>query len=245
MANKSWIYGVHTVRMLLTHHPERVLCVAFSSGAEEKKTEPLEALARSHHIPIARMSRSEMDAVAQGEVHQGVAAQCAPLPQYDPIELLEQLKEPPFLLMLDGIQDPHNLGACLRTAHCAGVHAVLIPQDRASGLTAVARKVASGAAELTPTITVKNLARTIAELKEYNVWFHGASGDAPQSVFDADLRGGICWVMGAEGAGLRTLTKQSCDVLVSIPMVGAVESLNVSVATGVVLYETLRQRKRS
>ncbi|AWI77081.1 23S rRNA (guanosine(2251)-2'-O)-methyltransferase RlmB [Parazoarcus communis] len=157
-------------------------------------------------------------------------------------DVLESLDEPALLLVLDGVQDPHNLGACLRVADAVGAHAVIAPKDRAVGLNATAVKVASGAADTVPYITVTNLARALREMQEAGVWIIGAAGEAEQSVFDVDQKGPVAWVLGAEGDGLRRLTRDTCDVLAKIPMLGSVESLNVSVASGICLFEARRQR---
>jgi 23S rRNA (guanosine2251-2'-O)-methyltransferase len=159
-------------------------------------------------------------------------------------ELLDALQEPPLLLVLDGVTDPHNLGACLRVANAAGAHAVIAPKDRAAGINPTVSKVASGAAELTPYLMVTNLARTLDELKERNIWVVGTTDDAPQDLYSADLPESLAWVLGAEGEGMRRLTRERCDLLVRIPMLGGVESLNVSVAAGVVLYESVRRSAR-
>lgn len=163
----------------------------------------------------------------------------------DLFDILDSLKEPPFLLILDGVQDPHNLGACLRSADAAGVHAVIAPKDRAVSLTDTVRKIACGAAEHVPFVTVTNLARTLKELKEAGLWLVGTADGAEQSLYDIDLTGPLALVMGAEGKGLRRLTREHCDFLVHIPMAGSVECLNVSVATGVCLFEAVRQRRRT
>jgi 23S rRNA (guanosine2251-2'-O)-methyltransferase len=175
--------------------------------------------------------------------HQGVAARVQPLPTSNSLDdLLDELKEPPLLLVLDGVTDPHNLGACLRVADGAGAQAVIAPKDHAVGVNATVAKVASGAAETVPYFMVTNLARTLGELKERSIWCVGTSDDAPKTLYQADLKGPVALVLGAEGSGLRQLTRKTCDELVSIPMRGAVESLNVSVASGLCLYEALRQR---
>jgi 23S rRNA (guanosine2251-2'-O)-methyltransferase len=175
--------------------------------------------------------------------HQGVAARVEPIEQKHSLDdLLDGLEQPPLLLVLDGVTDPHNLGACLRVADGAGAHAIIAPKDHAVGVNATVAKVASGAAETVPYFMVTNLARTLGELKERNIWCIGTSDDAPKTVYQVDLKGPVALVLGAEGAGLRQLTRKTCDELVSIPMRGAVESLNVSVASGICLYEALRQR---
>jgi 23S rRNA (guanosine2251-2'-O)-methyltransferase len=191
------------------------------------------------------MDRERLDGLAQHGRHQGVLARIVdtPIPYRDIHDILESdLDEPPFFLVLDGVEDPHNLGACLRVADAMGVHAVIAPKDRAAGLNATVRKVASGAAETVPFIAVTNLARTLRELKEAGVFLVGTTAEAEQDLFESKLQGPIAMVLGAEGRGLRRLTAETCDALVGIPMFGTVESLNVSVATGICLYEVRRQR---
>jgi 23S rRNA (guanosine2251-2'-O)-methyltransferase len=192
------------------------------------------------------MQREELDHLTQHGNHQGVLAYTKQLKTFgeaDLKHLLVNLTEPPFLLVLDGVQDPHNLGACFRSADAAGVHAIIAPKDKAVGITPVVSKVASGAAETVPFIQVTNLARTLEQLKELGVWIYGAAGEAEKTLYQTDLRGPIAIVLGAEGEGLRRLTRERCDLLVKIPMQGSVSSLNVSVATGVFLFEAVRQRK--
>jgi 23S rRNA (guanosine2251-2'-O)-methyltransferase len=188
---------------------------------------------------------AQLDKLAAGERHQGVVAELLPRagdPETQLEEALEAAGDAPLLLVLDGVQDPHNLGACLRSADAAGVAAVLVPRDRAAGLTPVVRKVAAGAAETVPLVAVVNLARTLRELKERGVWLVGTDDSAEKTLYDAELTGPVALVMGSEGEGMRRLTRECCDQLVSIPMAGAVESLNVSVAAGVALFEAVRQR---
>jgi 23S rRNA (guanosine2251-2'-O)-methyltransferase len=194
-------------------------------------------------VRVIAVDGKRLDGMAGGTRHQGVVAQAEPLkmPQFID-DVLENLKEAPLLLVLDGVQDPHNLGACLRVADGAGAHAVIAPKDRSVGLTASAIKVSSGASESVPYIVVTNLARTMRDLKDRGVWLMGADDGAPQSIYQAKLDGPLGLVLGAEGEGLRRLTKDSCDGLVSIPMLGSVESLNVSVASGICLYEARRRR---
>jgi 23S rRNA (guanosine2251-2'-O)-methyltransferase len=197
---------------------------------------------------VRQVDPSDLDRVVPGVNHQGVAARSATPTagnERDLDDLLDRLVEPAFLLVLDGVQDPHNLGACLRTCDAAGAHAIIAPRDNAVGLTPAACKVASGAAGRVPYIQVTNLARTLRRLQEQGVWLVGTAGEAETSLFDADLRGPLALVMGGEERGLRRLTREHCDLLVSLPMIGRVESLNVSVATGVALYEALRQRTRA
>jgi 23S rRNA (guanosine2251-2'-O)-methyltransferase len=194
-------------------------------------------------VRVIMSDRARLDGMLGSGKHQGVVARVSAVQlPLDIDEVLENINEPALLLVLDGVQDPHNLGACLRVADAMGVHAVLAPKDRAVGLNATARKVASGAAETVPFIPVTNLARTLRDLKDKGVWTIGAAGEAEQDLFGTRLKGPLAWVMGAEGEGLRRLTRDVCDELVRIPMFGAVESLNVSVASGICLYETRRQR---
>jgi 23S rRNA (guanosine2251-2'-O)-methyltransferase len=215
-------------------------------GRDAGRVAEIQALAQRSGVAVSAASTEQLDKLAEGGRHQGVVAEIQPR-SVDPETLLEEVLETagatPFLLVLDGVQDPHNLGACLRSADAAGVHAVIAPRDRASGLTPVVRKVAAGAAESVPFIAVVNLARTLRELKDRGIWLVGTDDSADKALYDVDLKGPLAIVLGGEGEGLRRLTRESCDMLVRIPMAGAVESLNVSVATGVVLYEAVRQRK--
>jgi 23S rRNA (guanosine2251-2'-O)-methyltransferase len=241
-------YGVHSVRVLLLRHPDRVsqLWLGQERDAAARLAE-LRELAQQAGVPVAAAGADELDRLAQGERHQGAVAAIVPRAG-DPETQLEEALEacgttPPLLLVLDGVTDPHNLGACLRSADAAGAAAVVVPRDRAAGLTPVVRKVAAGAAETVPLVAVVNLARSLRELKERGVWLVGTSDDAPRTLYEADLRGPTALVLGSEGEGMRRLTREACDELVSIPMAGAVESLNVSVATGVALFEAVRQRR--
>ena len=240
-------YGLHTVRMLLERHPERVRRVLLLGGRDAGRVAELRAAATRAGVQVATADAAQLDRLAEGERHQGVVAELNPRAG-DPETQLEQALEAagakPLLLVLDGVTDPHNLGACLRSADAAGVHAVVAPRDRAAGLTPVARKVAAGAAETLPFVQVVNLARTLRELKERGLWLVGTAGESTRSIYDVDLTGPIAIVMGSEGEGMRRLTRECCDELVRIPMAGAVESLNVSVATGGVLFEAARQRGR-
>ena len=199
--------------------------------------------ARDSGMRMIESDNERLAKLAGGHGHQGVVAVVALLPQNHSLDdLLDTIQGPPLLLVLDGVTDPHNLGACLRVADGAGAHAVIAPKDHAAGINATVAKVASGAAETMPYFMVTNLARTLGELKERSIWVIGTSGDAPRSIYQADLKVPTALVLGAEGDGMRQLTRKNCDELVSIPMRGAVESLNVSVASGVCLYEALRQR---
>ena len=213
------------------------------SGRHDARARDLMQLAEESGVRVITTPNDKLDALAGPDKHQGVIAKIAPLKQhYDLDELLEDLKEPPLLLVLDGVQDPHNLGACLRTADAFGVHAVIAPKDRAVGINQTVSKVACGAAETVPFIAVTNLARTLRDMKDKGVWIAGTAADADHDLFSAKLDGPLAWVLGAEGAGMRRLTRELCDFTVNIPMFGTVESLNVSVSTGVCLFETRRQR---
>ncbi len=239
------VYGIHVVESLLKREPERVLEVWVERARNDKRVQPVLDLVAQHHIALNRCARQALEDLTQASPHQGVVARCVGAAVRNESELdalLDSLGSTPFLLVLDGVQDPHNLGACLRTADAAGVQAVIIPKDNSAGLTATVRKVASGAAESVPLFAVTNLSRCLEKLKSRNIWLMGAAGESEQSVYDVDLQGPLAIVMGAEGKGLRRLTRETCDVLMHIPMQGSVESLNVSVATGVCLYEALRQR---
>jgi 23S rRNA (guanosine2251-2'-O)-methyltransferase len=239
------IYGLHAVRMMLERHPARVLGVRLTGARADPRVHAIEALAREHHLPVQRVDPRELSRRVGDVVHQGVTADVTPLPPWREDELLAALvgAKSPLLLALDGVQDPHNLGACLRTADACGVLAVVVPQDRAAQLTPAARKVAVGAAETTPVVTVTNLVRTLKLLKDAGLWVVGADAEAEKTAAQLDLRGPTVAVLGAEGAGLRQLTRRHCDFLARLPQLGAVESLNVSVAAGMLLYEALRQRE--
>jgi len=238
-------YGIHAVRVLLARNPERIRRLLVTSGRDAARLVELKSLAQRAGVQVGATDDASLDRLADGGRHQGVVAEITPRggdPETQLEEALEAAQGAPLLLVLDGVQDPHNLGACLRSADAAGVTAVIVPRDRAAGLTAVARKVAAGAAETVPFIPVVNLARALRDLKERGVWLVGTDDAADRTLFEADLTGPLALVMGSEGEGLRRLTRECCDQLVSIPMAGAVESLNVSVATGVVLFEAVRQR---
>jgi 23S rRNA (guanosine2251-2'-O)-methyltransferase len=245
MTNKEYIFGLHAVQAILNKQAERVIRVCFFPERKDKKLEALISQAKKLNIPVEQASRQELDRMTHDANHQGVVAFCSPLHTYgesDLKSLLENLNEPPFILILDGVQDPHNLGACFRSADAAGVHAIIAPKDKAVGITPVVSKVASGAAETIPFIQVTNLARTMEQLKESGVWLYGADAEATQTLYQTKLTGSVGIVLGAEGSGMRRLTRELCDVLLNIPMYGSVSSLNVSVATGVFLFEAVRQR---
>lgn len=247
MAVKELVYGLHAVVAALERNDATVVNLWVQRNRQDARIEYLLEAAAAAGVSVHQTERETLDKMVHGAPHQGVVAQCRLPDTRGEAELeafLEKLREPALLLVLDGVQDPHNLGACLRTADAAGAHAVIAPRDRAVGLTATARKVACGAAESVPFFQVTNLARTLRMLQEHGVWLIGAAGEAEKGLFDVELRGPIALLLGAEEKGLRRLTREHCDLLVRIPMHGAVESLNVSVATGVLLYEALRQRSR-
>ncbi|MFN2348661.1 MAG: 23S rRNA (guanosine(2251)-2'-O)-methyltransferase RlmB [Thioalkalivibrio sp.] len=244
MAESQQIFGLHAVLAALQRTPTPVQTLWVDAGRKDARMREILDAARKAGVPVERVDAATLDQRCPGERHQGVVAarEAAPtVTEADLPDLVGQVQNP-LLLVLDGVTDPHNLGACLRTADAAGVTAVIVPRDRAAGLTPVARKVASGAAESVPFVQVTNLARTLDQLKQAGVWVVGTSGDAPQTVYQVDLKGPMALIMGAEGQGMRRLTRERCDLLIHIPMQGAVESLNVSVATGVCLFEAVRQR---
>ncbi len=239
------IFGLHAVSALLNKQPERVLRLAVLNERHDQKMLALLVLAKQLGIKIELVTRAALDQLTKKANHQGIVAYCQPAKRYteqDLETLLSDLKTPAFLLILDGVQDPHNLGACLRSADAAGAHAVIAPKDKSVGLTPAVCKVASGAAETVPFIQVTNLARTLRFLKEQNIWLFGAAGDAAQSLYQADLTTSLAIILGAEGTGMRRLTREHCDLLLQVPMQGSVASLNVSVAAGIFLFETVRQR---
>jgi len=246
MKSTETIFGLHPVRSMLERHPERVLSVRLAERRDDPRVRAIEELARREKRPVERLDANALRRLLGDVVHQGVAAEITPLPPWGEDELLGALQgaTAPLLLALDGVQDPHNLGACLRTADACGVLAVIVPKDRAAQLTPAARKVAAGAAETTPVVAVTNLARTLKLLKEAGLWVVGGDAAADKSADAVDLRGPVVLVLGAEGTGLRQLTRQNCDFLARLPQLGAVESLNVSVAAGMLLYEAARQRGR-
>ena len=238
------IFGIHAVQALLERDPQRFQEVFILKGRDDRRLQPLVAALEAQGIVIQVANRQWLDSKVEGAVHQGIVARVKPGRQYqegDLPDLLAELEQP-FLLILDGVTDPHNLGACLRSADAAGVHAVIVPKDRSAALNATAKKVASGAAENVPLIRVTNLARTMRLLQEYNVWIVGTAGEADHTLYQSKMRGAMALVMGAEGEGMRRLTREHCDELISIPMAGSVSSLNVSVATGICLFEAVRQR---
>jgi 23S rRNA (guanosine2251-2'-O)-methyltransferase len=244
MSSSDTIYGLHAVRVMLERSAARVLAVHLAERREDPRVRAIEELARRHDRPVHRVDPLALRLLVGDVAHQGVAADIAALPPWNEDDLIAALQErqAPLLLALDGVQDPHNLGACLRTADACGALAVIVPRDRAAHLTPAVRKVAVGAAETTPVVVVTNLVRTLKLLKDAGLWVVGADAEAEKAAHEIDLKGPVVVVLGAEGAGLRQLTRQNCDFMVRLPQLGAVESLNVSVAAGMLLYEALRQR---
>jgi 23S rRNA (guanosine2251-2'-O)-methyltransferase len=244
------VYGLHAVRALLTRHAERVTGITIAEQRADPRMTEIQSLAQKAGKTVKRAPPATFKTLFGDAVHQGVFAEVQPLAVWHEEELVaaivKQLEaadgRAPFVLVLDGVQDPHNLGACLRTADACGALAVVIPKDRAVQMNATVRKVAAGAAETTPIAVVTNLARTLRLLKEAGLWIVGADAEAAKLAHETDLSGPIALVMGAEGSGLRQLTRETCDLTVRLPQQGAVESLNVSVASGMLLYEALRQR---
>ncbi|OGA21931.1 MAG: 23S rRNA (guanosine(2251)-2'-O)-methyltransferase RlmB [Betaproteobacteria bacterium RIFCSPLOWO2_02_FULL_67_19] len=237
------IVGFHAVLARLRAEPAAVLEIFLDEARQDARARDLAAAAERAGVRLMRVPVKRLDGFYGGGRHQGVVARVEVRHAGDSLDdVLEAVTVPPLLLVLDGVTDPHNLGACLRVANAAGAHAVVAPKDRAAGINSTVSKVASGAAESTPYLMVTNLARTLGEIKERNVWVVGADERAGQDLYQADLPDAIAWVFGAEGEGMRRLTRDSCDLLVRIPMLGQVESLNVSVAAGVCLFESVRRR---
>ena len=244
MKGTETIYGLHAVRVMLERHPERVSSVRLAEKRDDPRIRQIAELARRHNRPIQRVDQHALKQQLGDVAHQGVAADITPMPPWTEDDLIDALQAAthPIILVLDGVQDPHNLGACLRTADACGALAVVVPRDRAAQVNPTVRKVAVGAAETTPVVAVTNLVRTLKMLKESGLWVVGADADGAKLAHEVDLTGGIVLALGAEGTGLRHLTQQTCDWIVRLPQLGAVESLNVSVAAGMLLYETVRQR---
>ncbi|MBH3339801.1 23S rRNA (guanosine(2251)-2'-O)-methyltransferase RlmB [Pseudomonas mendocina] len=245
MSQLEKVYGVHAVEALLRHHPKRVKQLWLAESRQAPRIQPMLELAAQHRVPVGHKERQELDEWAEG-VHQGVVAEVSPSQVWGENmldELLERSEGVPLLLVLDGVTDPHNLGACLRTADAASALAVIVPKDKSATLNATVRKVACGAAEVIPLVAVTNLARTLEKLQKKGLWVVGTAGEAEQELYQLDMTGPTVLVMGAEGKGMRRLTREHCDYLVKLPMGGSVSSLNVSVATGVCLFEAVRQRK--
>ncbi len=244
MAQKKLIFGYHPIIAALTTMPKDVKAVFLQPKERDKRFVEVESLAQQNGIAVKYLARDKIDEMFPLESHQGAVAEIVYTGEYseDYLKVLvERYGQETFLLILDGVQDPHNLGACLRTANAAGVHAVIVPKDKACGITPVVYKVASGAVGVTPIITVTNLARTIKILKESNIWIYGADEAAEKTIYQIDLVPPIALVFGAEGSGLRRLTKDGCDLLFKIPMKGIVPNLNVSVAVGIGLFEVGRK----
>jgi 23S rRNA (guanosine2251-2'-O)-methyltransferase len=254
MSSPKVLFGFHALGVRLKTAPQSIIEIYFEPTRRDARMRQFLDRANEAGVKLIESDGARLSKMCGGHGHQGVAARVQAITQVHSLdELLEDLeaanadlpieqRNQPLILVLDGVTDPHNLGACLRVADGAGVHAVIAPKDHAAGINATVAKVASGAAETVPYFMVTNLARTLNELKERNIWIIGTSDTAPVTLYQADLKGPVALVLGAEGAGMRQLTAKTCDALVSIPMRGAVESLNVSVASGVCLYEALRQR---
>jgi 23S rRNA (guanosine2251-2'-O)-methyltransferase len=245
MSELRLIHGFHAVVAKLRHAADDIKEIYVATGRQDSRARDLVEMAEARGVRVIPTDAVRLDGLAGGARHQGVVARVAAIQRHVTLDdVLDELKEPALLLVLDGVTDPHNLGACLRVADAAGAHAVVAPKDRACGLNATATKVASGAADTVPYIMVTNLARSLRELKERNVWVIGAAGEATRDLYAVDQKVAVAWVLGAEGEGLRRLTRETCDELAKIPMHGSVESLNVSVASGICLFEARRQRSR-
>jgi 23S rRNA (guanosine2251-2'-O)-methyltransferase len=238
------VFGFHAVLARLRADPSSVLELYVDEARHDARIRDVAAQAERAGVKVMKVPTKRLDGFYGGGRHQGVVARVEVRSAIESLDdLLDKVQGPPLLLLLDGVTDPHTLGACLRVANAAGVHAVVAPKDRAAGISAAVSKVASGAAESTPYLMVTNLARTIDELKERQIWVVGTDEQAGQSLYDADLPAAIAWVLGAEGEGMRRLTREKCDLLVRIPMLGEVASLNVSVAAGVCLFDSVRRRQ--
>jgi 23S rRNA (guanosine2251-2'-O)-methyltransferase len=242
--SNEFIYGIHAVKAVLAREPERFIEAFVLKGRQDDRLMPILNELGACGVSIQQMTRKTLDDKARGANHQGIMARVKPAKQLNENDLDDILSqhEAPLLLVLDGVTDPHNLGACLRNADGAGVAAVIVPKDKSANLNATVSKVACGAAESVPLVRVTNLARTMRTLQEQGIWFVGTAGEATHDVYQAKLTGPLAIVMGAEGDGMRRLTRETCDDLIKIPMAGTVTSLNVSVASGVCLFEAVRQR---
>lgn len=242
----EYIFGIHAVESVLQRSPDSVSELWVDASRHDRRMTHILQLAKKNSVTIHAVNKRELEAMVPEQRHQGIVAKATPPKVYSDAELdhlLDNLTESAFILVLDGVTDPHNLGACIRSADAAGIQAVITTRDRAATLTPTAIKVASGAAQTVPFVQVTNLARSLRNLKDRGIWLVGLDGEAEQSLYDLDLKGPLAIVMGAEGQGLRRLSKEHCDFLARIPMAGSVESLNVSVATGICLFEALRQRQ--
>ena len=236
------MFGFHAVLARLRADPKSVIEIFLDEGRNDARGKDLVAAAERGGVRLMRVPTKRLDGFYGGGRHQGVVARVEVKNAVEDLDELLATAAKPLLLVLDGITDPHNLGACLRVANAAGAHAVIAPKDRAAGISPTVSKVASGAAESTPYLMVTNLARTLAEIKDKNIWVVGADERAEKTLYQADLPDAIAWVLGAEGEGMRRLTRESCDLLVRVPMQGQVESLNASVAAGICLFESVRRR---
>lgn len=247
MQNDNIIFGINPVQQLLDHNPSKIIEIFISADKQDKRTQDIMTLAKQNDISVQRIEVKKLDKLVDNQNHQGVMAKITPTVALNELSLAELVKHTknPLFLVLDGVQDPHNLGACLRTADAAGVTAVIVPRDNAVGITPVVRKVASGGADSVPLVRVSNLARALKELQDLGVWLVGTAGDTEELLYSQDLTGAIAIILGSEGEGMRQLTRKHCDYVVKLPMLGQVESLNVSVACGVCLYEAVRQRSFS
>ena len=247
MSDKNLVFGIHSVQSLIRNSPDKIIRLMILNGRHDRRLEKV--LKDSQGIDRAYFKRAKLDEMVDGANHQGIVAQCMVTAKtellWDEEKLLAEIEKkntPALVLVLDGVTDPHNLGACLRTADAAGAMAVISPKDNAAAITPVVSKVACGAAETVPFIQVTNLVRTLKKLQQQGMWVIGTAGEAEQSIHQANLTGPIALVMGSEGKGMRRLTQETCDELIKIPMAGQVSSLNVSVATGVTLFEIVRQQ---
>ena len=247
MSDLERVFGLHAVQALVERHPKRIKRLLLQAGRLNERQQAVLASAEQQGIAVQRVAGDELDAQAEG-VHQGVVAEVSPSQLWSEEmlgHLLDRLEGTPLLLVLDGVTDPHNLGACLRSADAAGAHAVIVPRDRSASLNPTVRKGACGAAETVPLVAVTNLSRTLKQLKQRGLWVVGTAGEAEQLIYDVDFTVPSIIIMGAEGAGMRRLTREHCDYLAKLPMAGSVSSLNVSVATGICLFEAVRQRGAS
>ena len=246
--NEELVFGIHAINALINSAPERFIEIWLLKGREDERLMPIINLARKYGISAQMVQRKFLDEKSEGEQHQGVVARVRPGKIFTENDLEDILAsadrkgQPPFLLILDGVTDTHNLGACLRNADAAGVQAIIVPKDNAARLTPTVRKVAVGAAEYVPLVQVTNLVRTMKQLQQMGVWIIGTAGETDTCLYDTKLSGPMALVMGAEGKGMRRLTRENCDQLVKLPMAGSVSSSNVSVATGICLFEIVRQR---
>jgi 23S rRNA (guanosine2251-2'-O)-methyltransferase len=251
MSDSMWVYGLHAAHSALETNPDRIREVVLLKGRQDNRMSRLLDVVREQGVRFRLVDRESFERILQKQQltdarHQGVLLQtiAAPVLKENDLEaMLDALDEPPLLLVLDGVTDPHNIGACLRSCDAAGAHGLIVPKDKSATLTPTAVNVASGAAETVPFFAVTNLTRTLESLKERGIWIYGTAGEASTSIYKNKLTGPIALVMGAEGKGLRRLTRETCDVLINIPMAGQVSSLNVSVAAGVCLFEVVRQRQ--